>query len=128
MNLTGKVIRYLKVVVKFAGWRVDQPIIEMFLFDADSVAVKIPVKTYSDEGNEYTILKEYKLWQLSEVLLLENPHILKSKLDIIDAWVWQEVISKHPRRNKVLDYRLGVYEDMPVPKEIKYDSLLDDLL
>ena len=128
MNETGKVIRYLKVIVKFTGWRIDRPVIESFLFDADQVAVKIPSKTYTDDGREISTLKEYKLWQLSEVLLRENPHILKSKYDIIDAWVWQELLSKHPNRNKVLDYRLGVYEDKPIPKEIKYDSLLDDLL
>lgn len=128
MNETEFVIRYLQVIVKFSGWRIDQPHFERFLFSADDVVLKLAVETVGDDGRVTNTLKEYKLWQLSEVFLRENPHIIKNKYDIIDAWLWEKLISTHPLRNKVLDYRFAVYEDQPIPKAIKYDSLLNELL
>jgi hypothetical protein len=127
-NETAFVVKYLQIIVKFSGQRIDQPHYERFLFDANDVVMKIPVSSYNDEGQKTTIVKEYALWQLSEVVLNENPHILKSKHDLVDAWFWEKVMSKHPLRNKMLDYRLAVYEDVPVPKTIKYNSLIDELL
>ncbi len=112
---------FLRIKITASGFLVSEPIIEFENHDLSEVVMKVPVKQE---------MKEYQLWQLFKGVLEDNPDININKYDLIDAWIWDKLINRHPLRNRITAIDWTFVEKMEQKKEVPvvFDDMLDKIL
>lgn len=131
INETAMPIRRFRVTMTFSSGYINEPHVDYVDIDMQRVVMKVPVPSlnYNATGERISVMTEYKLWELlNGKVLRENDEISANQYDLIDSWIRQEIVSKHPLQTRVIGVDWKYVDYMPIPKEKKLSNLIDDLL